>query len=85
MTGQPPYEPRNGRESERQRQRIAALRLRRDKERLRAEWLAGGASEEEFESVWPAIQVELNRLRVMAVGEKARGRSLRTFRKPSAP
>lgn len=81
----PPHDPRNGREAERQRQRIAALRLRREKERLRADWLAGGASDAEFEAAWPAIQAELNQLRVMEVGAKARGRSLRAFRKPPAP
>ena len=56
-------------------------RIKREKELLLRDWISGGGTEADFEEIWPAIHAQLGRIRVMEIGEKARSRSLTTFRK----
>jgi hypothetical protein len=63
------------------RQRMVRYRNEKERRELLQDWLAGGGTEEEFEQVWPEIQAQIGRFRVMELGEKARNRSLMRFRK----
>lgn len=62
-------------------QRSAQNRIKREKARLLHDWTAAGGTEADFEAVWPSIHAQLGKIRVMEVGERARSRSLATFRK----
>ena len=62
-------------------QRNAQNRIKREKAQLLRDWIAGGGTEPDFEDAWPSIHAQLGQIRVMAIGDKARNRSLTAFRK----
>jgi hypothetical protein len=62
-------------------QRNVQNRIQREKARLLHDWIAGGGAEADFEEAWPSIHAQLGQIRVMAIGDKARNRSLTAFRK----
>ena len=77
--GVQPSSPDEGRQRLLDRERAARVRLEHEKQQLLVDWVAGGGSADEFEVAWPEIQAQLGKIRVMGVGERARGRSLKRF------
>ena len=61
-------------------QRNVQNRIKREKARLLADWTAAGGTEADFEEAWPSIQAQLGQIRVQAIGDKARSRSLAAFK-----
>ncbi len=66
-----------------ERREVAARKLASERARLLRDWLDGGGTESEFADAWPEIRAQLGQFRLMAIGDKARNRSLSSFRKPS--
>jgi hypothetical protein len=64
-----------------QRERRNREQLERDREDLRESWLAGGATEQEFERAWPELRKEQIKLLAEEAEAQARGEALRQMRK----
>jgi Spy/CpxP family protein refolding chaperone len=60
-----------------QRERRNQEQLERDREDLKEAWLAGGATEKEFEQNWPALRREQLKLRAEEAEAQARSESFR--------
>ena len=63
------------------RERRNREQLERDRKDLKEAWLAGGATEQEFEREWPELRREQLKLRAEETEAQARGESLRQMRK----
>jgi len=61
-------------------QRNAQNRIKREKARLLADWIAAGGTEADFEEAWPSIHAQLGQIRVQEIGARARTRSLTAFK-----
>ena len=64
-----------------QRERSNREQLERDREDLKEAWLAGGATEKEFEQNWPELRRERLKLRAEEAEARARGEAFRQMRK----
>jgi len=64
-----------------QRERRNREQMERDREDLKEAWLAGGATEQEFERAWPELRKRQIKLRTEGAEARARGESLQQMRK----
>jgi hypothetical protein len=64
-----------------QRERRNREQLERDREDLRESWLAGGATEQEFERAWPELRREQLKRRGEEAEAQARSEAFREMRK----